>query len=182
MNVKHSSKNGCHITPVEVLVAARELMGGVDLDPASCAEANTAVRARRYFTQEDDGLSKRWKGRVWLNPPGGIDDNRDSKPKVRWRHLVGEYVAGRASCALFLGFSIEVLQTTQIDAGDLPIPLDFPFCVPSRRLAFLTVKNGSLVVGKSPTHANVIVWLPPRCDARGEKFKEIFSRFGRVRT
>ena len=56
-------------TPPEILDAARQVLGGFDLDPASNAVAQRTVRARRYYTQEDDGLAKHWKGRVWLNPP-----------------------------------------------------------------------------------------------------------------
>lgn len=43
-------------------------LGVFDLDP--CAPENRLWdSARHYYTKEDDGLSKPWFGRVWLNPP-----------------------------------------------------------------------------------------------------------------
>jgi len=56
-------------TPKTIVDAARQVLGSIDLDPASCQQANTVVRARRYFTIKDDGLRQPWRGRVFLNPP-----------------------------------------------------------------------------------------------------------------
>lgn len=60
-------------TPAVLIEAAREAMGGIDLDPASCDTAQATVRAGRYFTREDNGLAwplgAEWSGNVWLNPP-----------------------------------------------------------------------------------------------------------------
>ncbi len=56
-------------TPEEYLAAARDVLGDIDLDPASSDFAQNHVGAGDYFTQADDGLSKPWFGRVWLNPP-----------------------------------------------------------------------------------------------------------------
>jgi hypothetical protein len=56
-------------TPAEYIDLARQVLGDIDLDPASCEIAQQTVQARNYYTKADDGLTKPWHGRVWLNPP-----------------------------------------------------------------------------------------------------------------
>ena len=56
-------------TPPDIIEAAQAVLGDFDLDPASNDIAQIAVRARRYFTRENDGLTQKWAGRVWINPP-----------------------------------------------------------------------------------------------------------------
>jgi hypothetical protein len=64
---KHQStigKNDEWLTPPEII----EALGVFDLDP--CAPiASPFTTAKNVFTIKDDGLSKEWTGRVWLNPP-----------------------------------------------------------------------------------------------------------------
>lgn len=60
-------------TPEEILVKARAVLGAIDLDPASCPQANRTVQARTFYTKKMNGLGRHldWHGRVWLNPPYG---------------------------------------------------------------------------------------------------------------
>jgi ParB-like chromosome segregation protein Spo0J len=89
-------------TPPDVVELVRQVLGRIDLDPASSDAAQEVVKARRYFTREQGGLSKPWgtlkrPSRVFLNPPyaAGVIDEFVSK-------LVEEHAAGRVSEAVLL--------------------------------------------------------------------------------
>ena len=56
-------------TPAKYIEAARLVMGGIDLDPASNELAQKTVKANTWYGVEDDGLEQAWSGRVFLNPP-----------------------------------------------------------------------------------------------------------------
>jgi hypothetical protein len=183
-----------HFTPIVVVEAARSLMSRIDLDPATTLKANAErIHARHYYTKTDNGLSRKWHGNVFLNPPGGRIDEKGkpvehggrSSSKVWWQKLVNEYQAGRVKQAIFIGFSIELLQSCQIGEHSL-MPMDFPICIPSHRLAFDTYAGKKWVEGKQPTHANVIVYLPARTDSPDElfantvRFAQTFSTIGAI--
>ena len=53
-------------TPPTIIQA----LGEFDLDPCTSQVAwDFNHSAKKYYTMEDDGLSKEWDGRIWMNPP-----------------------------------------------------------------------------------------------------------------
>lgn len=71
-----------HYTPSEVIHWVREVLGNIDLDPASCDFAQKIVQADKYFTEEENGLSKSWHGNVFLNPPYQMPKIREFTDKL----------------------------------------------------------------------------------------------------
>ena len=84
-------------TPAKYIAAAREALGGIDLDPASNDIAQSVVQATTYYTKDSNGLDKTWRGRVFLNPPYCQPDI-----KLFINKLVAHHVAGDVSQAILL--------------------------------------------------------------------------------
>lgn len=164
-NIQHSAASQEWYTPPEFIEAVHEVMGGIDVDPASSVDANCRVRARRFFTKDNDGLVQSWPGRVFLNPPTGL-------VKKFWTKLTEEFTLGRTTEFVYLGYSLEQLQTLQNASGARFLPqCDHTcLCFPRKRIKF--IKPGQAV--SRPTHANFFVY-------RGEHphlFHQVFSQFG----
>jgi phage N-6-adenine-methyltransferase len=68
-HVGQNSGDNEWFTPKEFIEPARKVLGAIDLDPASSEDANTVVKAGSFYTKDDDGLARKWKGRIWMNPP-----------------------------------------------------------------------------------------------------------------
>ena len=88
------------------------MLGAIDLDPASNERANVTVKAARFYTRDDNGLTQPWSGRVFCNPPGGKLRNK-SLTGLFWQRLMAAVDAGAIEHAIFLCFSLEALQSTQ---------------------------------------------------------------------
>lgn len=84
-------------TPAKYIAAARDVLGDIDLDPASSTVAQEIIGAREFFSVQDDGLTKPWRGTVWLNPPYSQPAIMDFVSK-----LVSEYSNGNVTSAILL--------------------------------------------------------------------------------
>lgn len=71
MAVHYSSATPEWYTPQIIIDRVIEFFDEIDLDPCSNSHASPNVPATEVFTQEDDGLSQVWSGRVYMNPPYG---------------------------------------------------------------------------------------------------------------
>jgi len=87
-------------TPAQYIEAAREVMGGIDLDPASNEHAQKWIKATKFYTVDDNALAQKWTGNVWLNPPFSRDLINFFVDK-----LIGELSAGNVDQAILLTHS-----------------------------------------------------------------------------
>ena len=161
-HVAHNSGNVEWYTPEAYITAAREVMGGIDLDPASCAKANEVVRATRFYTVEDDGLSQPWAGRVWMNPPY-------AQPLVAQfcQRLVDHYRSGAITEAIVLtnnGTETRWFRCLS-DASQA-------MCLPTGRVRFWHPDRGTT----APLQGQAVLYfgVTPR------RFTEVFESFGPV--
>jgi hypothetical protein len=68
-HVGHNSGENEWYTPAELIAQYRAIVVTIDVDPASSKEANVVVQAKKFYDAKADGLTKKWVGSVWMNPP-----------------------------------------------------------------------------------------------------------------
>ncbi len=204
--IQHSSDGYEHYTQMDIAQLVHEVMGDIDLDPASCELANQQVGASAWYGPGsplgEDGLLEPWMGRVYLNPPGGaltkeemrmFDAKTTSRAAIWWAKLAEAWTVGDVEEAIFMGFTLEILRTVQ--SLSVTQPMMLPFCIPASRLPFGTNNReyekgrkkgqlinpnepeGSWVLQKQPAHANVIVYLPPH---QGDAVHTAVEKFASV--
>lgn len=148
-------------TPTEYIEAARQLMGGIDLDPASSAEAQEIVKAGAYFTKRDDGLSQPWMGCVWLNPPY-------STPAIKFfvAKLISEYQIGNVTEAVIL------TNNSSDTAWFHDLLSRFPACFTRGRVQFWRANHETFGARQGQT----LFYLGDNLTG----FRDVFSVFGAV--
>lgn len=163
--VRASSESAEWYTPPEYLEAVREVLGSIDLDPASNERANQTVRAKKFFTIEDDGLSKKWHGNVFMNPPYGQLDDGSSLAAAFCEKAVMEYEAAHVKAAIIL------VNSMHSQRWQAPL-YAHPICFVNHRIKFIF--GDGMAENKSPTFQNMFVYL----GTDDQRFADVFDQFG----
>jgi ParB family chromosome partitioning protein len=150
-------------TPPEYIELARKVLGSIDLDPASSEQAQEQVAAKQYFGLEEDGLSKEWRGSVWLNPPYAQPQISQFVDK-----LITEYAAGHITQAIMLTHNYT--DTAWFHAAEV---LCSRICFTRGRIKFVS-STGAIA---APTQGQAFFYYGDK----PELFESIFSEVGFVR-
>lgn len=159
-----SSKNNEWYTPERYLRAVLAVMDCIDLDPASCAQANSVVRAAKYYDVQTNGLDKVWPGHVWLNPPYGRSED-GSNQDIWSSRLIDQYENGPTTEAI-------LLVNAAVDTKWFQRLFAYPVCFPHQRINFSTPE----VTISGSTHGSAFVYF----GYNTQRFVEAFSEFGTV--
>jgi hypothetical protein len=122
-------------TPEEYVDAVREVLGVIDLDPATCKQAQAIIKAKEHFTVDDNGLEQEWHGTAFLNPPY----HYDLCPKFIDK-LIRELDAGRVTAAILL-----VNNSTDTDWFDVALRACVSVCFTHGRIHFNVPKGEPLM-------------------------------------
>jgi ParB family chromosome partitioning protein len=159
-------------TQPKYIEAARKVLGSIDLDPASCAEANQIVGADKYYTEQDNGLIQPWYGKVWLNPPYGKVNNK-SLILLFVRKLVHAYATQAIEQAI-------LLCDCDPDAEWFQPLWDYPICFANHKVYFYRPSMHHLLPQLYSKHGHmfgtIFVYFGPNED----RFIEHFSKFGTI--
>jgi hypothetical protein len=149
-------------TPVEYIEAARAVLGEIDLDPASSDFAQKVIRAKSYFTKAQDGLTKEWFGRVWLNPPFAQPFIANFAAKI-----VAEVMAGRVPEAIMVTNNYSDTAWFHLAAS-----VASAICFTRGRVKFYNQYE----VGAQPTQGQTFFYFGDKPD----RFTSVFRQIGFV--
>ena len=161
-----SSEHNEWYTPAKYIEAVREVLGDIDLDPASSAQANAVVRATEIFTQFDDGLAREWRGRIFMNPPYGRTPEHRSLAAAFCNKALVEFAAGNIEAGIIL------VNSLHSQSWQAPL-YDHAVCFVDHRIHFVSADGQE---NENPTFQNILVYL----GADIAKFARVFSPFGYV--
>lgn len=154
-HVSNNSGENEWYTPPCYIESARVVMGKIDLDPASSQAANKIIKAKKFFDEQADGLSKSWGGNIWMNPPY-------AQPLIN--QFIDKLETERYEQAIVL-----VNNATETKWGQKLIGLSAAICFHTGRIRFVS-PDGEL--GDAPLQGQMIAYIGP-------KFKEFIAEFSK---
>jgi ParB family chromosome partitioning protein len=163
VHVSHNSGENEWYTPAVYIKAAVEAMGGIDTDPASSEIANKTVGAGVYYTEEQDGTSQKWSGRVWMNPPY-------SQPQIA---RFAEAVSSKIDDCEIEQACVLVNNATETAWFQRMLASCSAICFPKSRIKFLDPHGKP---SGAPLQGQAIIYMGP--DA--QSFRAAFECFGPV--
>ena len=97
---------GQNATPIPIIQAVHQVLGLIDLDPASDAVINESINAAKFYSFDVDGFSfSSWMaGTVFLNPPGKSYTGGSYLDRYEYRGLELACKAGEVSQACLQKF------------------------------------------------------------------------------
>lgn len=159
-NVHFMSETDEWYTPQEIINSVIEVLGEIDLDPCSNSKTNPKIPARKYFTKNDNGLTKSWEGTVYMNPPYG----REIKDWIS--KLMEEWEAGKIEGIALVPARTDTEWFSQMDAH--------PWCAIRGRLKFSSNPN-------SAPFPSAVFYIGRDEDVEGiERFVNAFRKHGTI--
>lgn len=159
-NIHFSSDSEEWYTPADIVERVIQVLTGIDLDPCSNSQEAPNVPAALHFSKAEDGLTREWNGKVWMNPPYG-------RSIGQWiGKLVSEYEAGRVTEAI-------ALVPARTDTAWFAALRDFPRCFVQGRITFLKPDGSKADPAPFPS---ALVYLGPDID----QFAKVFADLGDI--
>lgn len=154
------------MTPPDIIELAREMMQGIDLDPASHPIAQQYIKAKEFCALEigKNGLIEEWSGNVWCNPPY----SRENIGAFVGKLLIAQYEHSFKQC-LFLVNSATDAQWYHHLLNNCSA-----FCLWKGRIKFWKIENGEALekwegerskelsrgkAGNSPRYLNTLFYF-----------------------
>jgi phage N-6-adenine-methyltransferase len=170
MAVQVSSQEEAWITPKSIISLIEEVLGFIDLDPASSLEANKIVGAKKFFTKQDNALLHNWNCETFfLNPPYGK-------------------IGNKSQAGVFAEYAIDQYQLNNIKQGGVillhdrsgygwfeSLALRLPCVTLRERVRF--INPNTMKQGDQAKTAQTLFLLGDRFT---EKFEEVFRNYGRI--
>ena len=154
----------CWYTPKIYIESSRKVLEGIDLDPFSDELANRVVKAKKYFTEEDNAFFQHWNAKsLFMNPPytKGIIDMAVEKLLINLNR-------GDVHSAIVLTFNCTETNWCQ----DMFSHAD-ACCFVNKRIKFVSLDKKA---SSSPPRGNIFFYFGDNKN----KFEREFQQYGKI--